>query len=188
MRGGWLGLLSIALWSSWGIASIAVAQDTGVIPDSGSVSSIVIPAETTVSLRVESPVSSRTALRGDKFDVSLARPIQIGGQVIVPDGARGKGEVIHVQGRGFGGRAGELLLAARYLEVDGRQLKLRGFAIAKAGANNTAEALAIPIAGLFITGTSAEVQMGHIGQGKTIEQFEVHGKVPGPVANGEYKK
>ncbi len=153
------------------------AGQQGAIPEPDALPIATIPAGTSARLRVESPVSSKTALKGDKFDISLAEDIVVDGKISVAAGAKGKGEVIHAQGKGFGGRAGELLLAARYLEVQGRQLKLRGFAISKAGANNTAEAIgasiAIPLAGLFVTGTSAEVKVGHLGIAKTVDAFQL---------------
>lgn len=132
-----------------------------------------IPAGTQVVLKVESPVSSKTAAKGEAFDFSLAEDIVVGGVIVIPIGTKGKGQVVHAERKGFGGRAGELILAARYLDTETGQLKLRGFSVSKTGANNTAEALLIPLAGVFITGTSAEVEVGQLGIAKTKEVFEV---------------
>lgn len=126
-----------------------------------------IPAGTPVIVKLLQDISSKTANQGDPFEIELAADVVIDGRTIIPAGVKGRGQVVHSAPTGFGGRAGELILAARYLDLGGFQLKLRGFAAAKAGANNTAEALFIPVAGLFVTGTSAELKAGQIGRART---------------------
>ncbi|WP_439534510.1 hypothetical protein [Polymorphobacter sp.] len=137
----------------------------------------VIPAGTPVMLQVDVPLSSKTARRGDRFPLTSLSDIVVDGQVVVPRGAHGEGQVVHSAGTGFGGRPGELLLAARHLMVGGVPLKLLGFRIGKAGANNTAEALVatnvVPLAGLLVTGSSALVSAGQIGTAKTAEAFVI---------------
>jgi hypothetical protein len=57
-----------------------------------------------------------------------------------------------------------LLLAARYLEVDGRQIPLRGFRMGGAGKDNTTGALAASMAvgpfAQFIHGREIEIPSG----------------------------
>jgi hypothetical protein len=151
------------------------APPESVVPLSVMPPSVMLPAGTLVALRVETEMSSKTAKRGDRFPLSLAADILLDGRVVVPAGARGEGEVVHSAGTGFGGRAGELLLAARYLEIGAARLKLQSFKIAKTGANNTAEAVVLsnvvlPV-GLLITGSSAVVPAGQVATAKTAEAF-----------------
>jgi len=150
------------------------AQD---VPEVALAEALVIPARTEVVLRVDVEISSKTAKRGDKFPLTLVSDIRVGDYLLVPAGATGEGEVIHSVGKGFGGSAGELLLAARYLNIGASKLKLQSFKIAKTGANNSAEAIVatnlfLP-AGLFVTGSSAVVPAGQVAAAKTAEAFSM---------------
>lgn len=125
-----------------------------------------IPEGSYIAIRLVAPVSSRDAVQGQYFPIALAEPILFEGREIVPAGVTGEGQVVHVQRRGFGGRAGELIVAARYLDWNGTRLPLRGMRIAAAGAQNTGEAVAasmlVSVAGLFITGTSVDLPEGQL--------------------------
>jgi hypothetical protein len=134
-----------------------------------------VPAGTAIEIRVDQALSSRTAVRGDRFPISVVSPIIVDGTVIVPAGASGIGEVVHAAGKGFGGRAGELIVAARYVDVPGGRVLLRGFRINRAGANNAAEAIGatimVPLAGLVVTGSSAQIALGQTAIAKTQADF-----------------
>jgi hypothetical protein len=126
----------------------------------------VIPAGTLIAVRLEAAMSSRTAVNDEMFPISLLVPIRLGDEEIVPAGTPGMGQVVHSAGRGFGGRAGELILAARFLQWGDRRIPLRGMRISATGRNNAAEAILISstlltVGGLFVTGTSVDLSVGH---------------------------
>ena len=135
----------------------------------------IIPAGTLVALRVDENLSSRTSKRGDHFPITLMNDLWVGNRIAVPAGTKGVGEVIHAAGKGFGGRAGELIVSARYLDYEGRQIRLRHFRLGVAGADNATAALfatvAAPLVGLFVTGTRATIGLGQFAQAKTAEDF-----------------
>ena len=89
--------------------------------------------------------------------------------------------MIHAAGTGFGGRAGELIVAARFLTVGSQQLPLQGFRLGKAGTDNSKTAIILAagagaigaVASLFVTGTSAEIEAGQVGVAKTARMFAV---------------
>ncbi|HOZ23508.1 MAG TPA: hypothetical protein PLI83_01840 [Thermomonas sp.] len=117
-----------------------------------------------VDIEIGEPISSKRHKRGDKFALRLAEPLVVDGQTVLPAGTPGVGEIIHAAASGGGGKAGELLLAARYLEVDGRQIPLRGFRMGGAGKDNTTGALAASMAvgpfAQFIHGREIEIPSG----------------------------
>jgi hypothetical protein len=51
------------------------------------------------------------------------------GSVVAPAGTPGVGEVVHAAHASFGGKAGELILAVRYLELNGTRIPLRSLPI-----------------------------------------------------------
>ena len=117
-----------------------------------------------VEIEIAEPISSRLRKRGEKFVLRLVEPLVLDGHTVLPAGTAGVGEIIHAASSGGGGKAGELLLAARYLEVDGRQIPLRGFRIGAAGKDHTQGALAASIAigpfAQFIHGREIEIPTG----------------------------
>lgn len=135
----------------------------------------VLPALTLVQLEIDAPLSSKTAKIGDHFPLHLALPIALDGREVIPAGARGEGEVIHAKKAGMSGSAGILLLAARYIDVGGKRLKLRSMQLQALGqGNENAAALAsaaIGVLAFVVTGSNSEVVAGSRAAAKTAEDF-----------------
>lgn len=138
---------------------------------------VVVPALTTVDIEILALLSSATSKDGDTFPIRLASPIVVEGREVVPAAVTGIGEVIHAQKSGMGGGGGELLLAARYLDVDGRRLRLRSFRAARYGKNQTGAALATSIAfgvfGLAVKGKNTQIAVGTMAEAKVAEAFSI---------------
>jgi hypothetical protein len=111
------------------------------------------------------------------FAIRLASPVAVGAQVILPAGATGKGQVVDAAAAGPLGRPAKLLLAARYLEVDGVRLPLRGFSLGSAGVDNTNVVMAasfVPYVGIlagFMKGGEIVIPAGALGQAKIASDF-----------------
>lgn len=143
-------------------------------PSAPSADQILFPSGTEVVVRVEEAVSSKTHVAGDFFKISLAEPIIHQHQIIIPAGAQGEGQVVHASKPQFGGKAGELILAARYVVHQDRKVPLRGFQLGAEGGSNQrlAEAAAMFVATplpLVIMGRSAVVPPGTTGIAKLKE-------------------
>lgn len=130
------------------------------------------------------PLGSRASKTGDTFAIQLIDPIMVDGAVIVPAGVTGVGEVIHAKKAGGSGAPGELVLAARYLDVGGQRLKLRSLHFATSGKSkyatveriNMAAAVAAPVlsvVGLFMKGGETDVPPGAIAEAKTAEAMPI---------------
>ena len=180
------GLLAFACLASVGWPGLAFAQDAGRgdlaahLSDhpEPKLSVSAIPALTPVAIRIEQELGSKLSHSGDTFRISLAEPVLVEGTELVPAGVQGMGEVVHAKKGGFGGAAGELVLAVRYLEVDGRHLNLRSLAYLGRGKDNTDLTAAVGIAAgfpaLFINGGNTVVPPGTIVTAKTKEEFALH--------------
>lgn len=135
----------------------------------------VLPALTLVQLEIDAPLSSKTAKIGDHFPLHLALPIALDGREVIPAGARGEGEVIHAKKAGMSGSAGILLLAARYIDVGGKRLKLRSMQLQALGKGNETAAVlasaAVGVIGFLVTGSNSEVVAGSRAAAKTAEDF-----------------
>lgn len=101
---------------------------------------LVLPANSAVPLRFVEEVSSATHVRGQKFQLVVTDDISVGDHVVIPADTAVTGEVIHAQKAGALGKAGELILAARYVELGGRQIRLRA-QLLQSGEDKTMAAL-----------------------------------------------
>ncbi len=139
-------------------------------PEPGSPTTAEVPAGIRVVVEIGEAVSTRTHKRGDWFLIALSDPVVVGGQVIVPAGALGRGQVVDVRKPDFGGKPGRLVLAARYVDHGGRRLPLGGFSFGARGEENTAESgllRFVPYAGraaFFIKGGEVEIPPGTLGE------------------------
>jgi len=133
---------------------------------------VVAPAGQQLIVEIAEPISSKTQKRGDFFAIRLAAPIVIGDKVIAPAGALGKGQVVDAAPAGPLGRPAKLLLAARYLEIDGVQTPLRGFHLGAAGKDNTNAIMGasfVPYLGIFagfMKGGEIVIPAGTLGAAK----------------------
>ena len=82
----------------------------------------VLATGATVALVIDEAVSSARFQRGNCFSLSLAEPIVVDGQFVAPAGAHGVGQVVDSRRGGIGGTPGMLILAARYVMVDGQRI------------------------------------------------------------------
>ena len=91
-----------------------------------------IPAGTVIDIENVEDLGSRRSRTRDAFTFRLAEPIVVDGRTVAQAGATRVGEVVHAA-RSGGGLGGELILAARYLEVAGVRITLRGMRFAETG-------------------------------------------------------
>lgn len=89
-------------------------------------SSVVLPEGTEITVRLEQPLSSRTARVEDRFEATVARPVYVDGRIVIPDGSRVQGTVTSVQRAQRPVRGGKLNLAFdRLILDDGTTVDLR---------------------------------------------------------------
>jgi len=157
---------------------------TAQTPAAPATAPSTVPAGSVVDLEVAEPLSSKVVKLGDKFAIRLAAPIVKDGRVIAPAGTTGVGQVIDAAPAGMFGKPAKLLLAARYLDVGGGQIKLRTFQLGRVGVDNTNAVMAmsfIPYVGLasfLVRGGEIEVPIGARAQAKLAEDLPVPAAVP----------
>jgi hypothetical protein len=105
------------------------------------------PAGSIVALEITQAISTKTIKPGDRFTFRLAKPLMVGETIVAPAGTTGEGEVIHSTPGRLGGKAGELILAARFLTLDNHRVDLRSFRLIANGKDRSDAALALMLAG-----------------------------------------
>jgi hypothetical protein len=106
-------------------------------------------------------VASNTHVHGNRFRLEVAEPVVVDGVVVIPAGAACIGEVVHAGKAGFGGKAGELILATRFVRVGDREVRLRSFTASNGSDRvNLAMGLSYVLVGLFVQGKNIAVPAG----------------------------
>lgn len=157
---------------------IAEAQNSPVEAPPVTPQSVKLPALTAIRVKVDKDLVSKTAVIGEEFDLVLAQPIDLGNGYAVPAGTRGRGWVIHASKARMGGKAGELLLGARYLKLGDIQIPLRSLKIGPPqGKDNTGLSMglmvAVGVAGALVSGGQARVSSGMDATAKTAADVDL---------------
>ncbi|MFE0502441.1 hypothetical protein ACFW0P_16850 [Lysobacter soli] len=129
-----------------------------------------------IEVELAEPVGSDTHKIGDRFQLRLAAPLMRDGVVIVPAGTPGVGEVVHAQTSRAGGKPGELLLAARFLDLPDGPLPLRAMKLAARGKDNINASLGTSMVagpfGLFVRGREIEIPAGTHAMAKLAQDLD----------------
>lgn len=147
--------------------------NSGVESAPATVSTVAMVAPTNAVLRAGTPISLRMleevttkekqARVGQRFRMEVASPIEYNGVVVIPAGSPAEGEIVSVRNKGMWGKSGHLGARALWARVGGRQIRLAGTFDDK-GVTGTGGVVAsialVPLAGFFVTGTSAVLPMG----------------------------
>jgi len=107
-------------------AAAPQAQGAAPAPAAAPVAACcAVPVRTEIEIELLDTINSKDNHNGESFRFRLAAPLTIGGRVVIPAGTPGLGEVVHAARARAMGKAGELILAARYLEFNGARIPLR---------------------------------------------------------------
>lgn len=121
--------------------------------------------KTIVTIEISVPLNSKANHIGDTFPIKLVDPV-LGpaGEVLLPSGTIGQGEVIHAARARALGKAGEMILAARYFRCGAVQVPLGHFKFGVAGRDNTGTVVVLTIAvsplAAFIAGGEVNIPSG----------------------------
>jgi len=80
---------------------------------------IVVPSGTTLTVRMEQALSSKTSKAGQTFLATTAQPVSVGGRSAIPTGSTVSGTVVSAKAKGKIKGAGELSLALTSITVSG---------------------------------------------------------------------
>lgn len=173
-------MFSVAFAAALAAQAAPVAETSVVRPATEAAPAApccMVKALTPVRIAIASPLASNSSSTGQTFAFTLADPLLLDGGRSIPAGTPGQGEVVHAARSGMAGKAGELVLAARYLDYQGVRIPMRSMRFGKGGKDQTGTANAIaigtavvaPIAGVFalaITGGEVRIPAGAIAEAK----------------------
>lgn len=149
----------------------AHAQTSQPAPPSTAPVAATPAAPIVVDVEISGGISS-TAKPKDPVPLKLARDVTLSDGRMIPAGTPGHGEIIHAERARSGGKPGELIIAARYLEFDGQRLPLRGMRVHGNGKDHSQVALGVAVAigpfAQFIHGGEIEIPPGTLASAKLL--------------------
>jgi hypothetical protein len=146
----------------------------------------VLRAGAEVPLRMEEGLDSNNkALReGQQIRMSVASDVRLGNLVVIPAGSPATGEITDLRRKGMWGKSGRITARVLNVRVGDRLIRLTGTFDDK-GVTGTAGVVAaiafVPIAGFFMTGTSAKIPSGGGVKGFLDEDLTIAVPQPAPV-------
>ncbi len=146
------------------IAPAAANAQSMMVVGGGAIPN-VIHMGTPIQLETRDELSTEhKALKvGQQIEMDVVQPVMLNNQVAIPAGSRAVGEVTTVRNKGMWGKSGGITARVLYVEANGRQIRLNG-TFNDRGETGTAGVIAsvafVPVAGFFVTGTSAKIAPG----------------------------
>lgn len=143
----------------------AMMQQPAAVLAAPQTTNAVLRAGTPITIRLLEEVTTKKkqARVGQRIRMEVASPVEVNGVVVIPAGSPAEGEVTSVRNKGMWGKSGHLEARVLFARVNGRQIRLAGTFDDK-GVTGTAGVVGaialVPIAGFFVTGTSAVLPMG----------------------------
>ncbi|PCD02247.1 hypothetical protein COC42_12395 [Sphingomonas spermidinifaciens] len=125
----------------------------------------VLRSGTPVPLRMMEALTTKgkKLKTGQRFNLEVAEAVSVNGHVVIPGGSPAVGEVTEVRNKGMWGKSGRINARVLYVRANGRQIRLTGQLDDK-GVTGTAGVVGavalVPVAGFFMTGTSATIPLG----------------------------
>lgn len=99
-------------------------------------SQVTIPAHTEIEVRLDQSIATNRVIPGDPFFATVADPVVVSGQTVIPAGAPVKGRIISVHEPGRLKGVAELRLALDSVEVEGNYYDIHSSTFTRFGHNH----------------------------------------------------
>ena len=122
-----------------------------------------VPEGTEFPMRIEEALSSKSAMQGDRFTISLTDDVKLPDGTVLKAGYRGVGEVVDAHPSGMLGKSGHINVRLTYLKVGEQQIRLRASKSTQAKGNTTNQIVGVVLIGVFaavIKGHNTEIASG----------------------------
>jgi hypothetical protein len=144
-------------------AAVAPAAPQAVILSAPNENVLRAGAEVPLVMSESINSNDKSLRTGKQVRMQTAAPIMLGGAVVIPSGSPVTAEVTEVRRKGMWGKSGRIEARVLHVRVGDRMIRLSGTFDDKGvtGTAGVVTAIAlVPIAGFFVTGTSANIPAG----------------------------
>ena len=145
------------------VPAIAVSAQTPMVVAPSAENVIHVGTPIQLETNAELTTEHKQLKVGQRIDLTVQQPLMLNGQVAIPAGSIAYGEITSVRNKGMWGKSGGISARVLYLEANNRHIRLNG-SFNDRGDTGTAGVVAsvalLPVAGFFVTGTSAKMAPG----------------------------
>lgn len=161
------------------LASSTLTAQTVVTPAPNAAQNVTVVQQQAVGnvLRIGAPVpvvlsqalttKGKGLKVGQRIQLEVAQDVLLNGRVVIPARAPVEGVLTRVRNKGMWGKSGAIELQIKSVNINGTIIRLRGDMDSR-GETGTAGVVGalvvLPVAGFFVTGTSAEMPLGMPGR------------------------
>lgn len=122
---------------------------------------------------------------GQPVQLEVAQDVLLNGRVVIPARSPVEGVLTHVRNKGMWGKSGAIRLHINSVNINGTNIRLKGDMDTR-GETGTAGVVGalvvLPVAGFFVTGTSAEMPLNMAGRAFLDQDIALAPPPPPPVA------
>jgi hypothetical protein len=148
-------------------AATAQGQNAKVVEQQSSGNILRAGAPVPVALSQALTTKGKTLKVGQPVQLEVAQDVMLNGRVVIPARSPVEGVLTHVRNKGMWGKSGAIQLAIKSVTINGTKVRLKG-EMDDRGETGTAGVVgaivALPVAGFFVTGTSAEMPLNMPGR------------------------
>jgi len=117
-------------------AATTATAPSGPVAQEAAPAQLVIPAGTSITVRLQQSLSSATAVSGERFEAVIDEPVMVGDQIVLPVGAPVEGHVTAVHRSGRLHHPGQLALTLDRVTVDQQIVNLSTARVAARGGSH----------------------------------------------------
>lgn len=143
------------------------SQNATVVQQQASADVLRAGAPVPVALSEALTTKGKSLKVGQRVQLEVAQDVLLNGRVVIPARSPVEGILTHVRNKGMWGKSGGIQLSIRSVNINGTSVRLKGDMDSR-GETGTAgvvgAVVALPIAGFFVTGTSAEMPLNMPGR------------------------
>lgn len=145
------------------VVAVAPAAKPAVIISSATDNVLRAGADVPLVMAESITTNGKKVRVGQRIRLNVASDVRLGSAVVIPAGSPAEGEVTDVRNKGMWGKSGRIEARVLNVRVGDRLIRLTGTFDDK-GVTGTAGVVAavalVPLAGFFVTGTSASIPAG----------------------------
>ena len=142
-------------------------QNVTVVPQVASDNVLRAGAPVPVALSEHLTTKGKKLKVGQPVQLEVAQDVLLNGRVVIPARSPVEGVLTEVRNKGMWGKSGGIHLAIKSVNVNGTNIRLKGDMDSR-GETGTAGVVGalvvLPVAGFFVTGTSAEMPLNMPGR------------------------
>jgi len=160
-------LLAVPVSAQTMVSPILKGQNVTVVPQQAAGNMLRAGAPVPVVLSEFLTTKGKRLKVGQPVQLEVAQDVLLGGQVVIPARSPVEGVLTEVRNKGMWGKSGGIHLAIKAVNINGVNIRLKGEMDSR-GETGTAGVVGaiviLPVAGFFVTGTSAEMPLNMAGR------------------------